>query len=242
MRAGGLVKMVKINVDENQALAGQLRVQSVPTVFAFKDGRPVDGFTGALADTQIQIFIDRLIGDAKPPIEAAMEQAGALLAEANGAEAEAVYTAVLAQDPTYIPALAGMIRAIAVQGEFERAADIIESLDAKTRANVDVEQAVSALELAQQAANTDTGEIDALTAQVEAEPKNLTARFDLALALFAQGKAEPAIDHLLEVVRIDRTWNDQAGRKQLIKIFDALGAADPVTQDARRRLSAVLFS
>jgi len=100
MRAGGLVKLVKINVDENQALAGQLRVQSVPTVFAFKDGRPVDGFTGALAETQIQIFIDRLIGDAKPPIEAAMEQAHALLADGDGAQAEAVYTAVLAQDPS----------------------------------------------------------------------------------------------------------------------------------------------
>lgn len=243
-RAGGLIKLVKVNVDkpENQALATQLRVQSVPMVFAFKEGRPVDAITGAQSESQAQSFIDKLIGDAKPPIEAAMDQAAALLAAGEGAQAEDAYTAVLSQDETFIPALAGMIRAIAMQGEFDRATDIIESLDVKTRTNVEVEQAISALELAQQSAGVDTGEIAALQDKVAANGKDLQARFDLALALLAAGQHEDAIDQLLEIVSIDRTWNDEAGRKQLIKIFDTLGVTDPITQDARRRLSAVLFS
>jgi len=241
-RAGGLIKLVLISVDENQDLAAQLRVQSVPTVFAFKDGRPVDAFAGVQSESQIQSFIDKLVGDAKPPIAAAMDQAAALLVAGDGAQAENIYTAVLAQDPSFVPALAGMIRAIAAQGDFARATDIIESLDAKTRTSVDIEQAVSALELAQQSAGTDAGETAELEARVTANAKDLDARFDLALALFAQGRHEDAIEQLLEIVRLDRSWNEEAGRKQLIKIFDTLGAADPLTQDARRRLSAVLFS
>ena len=241
-RAGGLIKLVMISVEENQGLAAQLRVQSVPTVFAFKDGRPVDAFAGVQSESQIQSFINKLVGDAKAPIDAAMEQAAALLAAGDGAQAENIYTAVLTQDPSFVPALAGMIRAIAAQGDFARAADIIESLDAKTRTTVDIEQAVSALELAQQSAGAATGEIAELETKVAANAKDLDARFDLALALFAQGRHEDAIEQLLEIVRLDRTWNEEAGRKQLIKIFDTLGAADPLTQDARRRLSAVLFS
>jgi len=241
-RAGGLVKLVKVNAELNQALAQQLRVQSVPAVFAFKDGRPVDGFAGMQSEAQLQIFIDKLIGDAKPPIEAAMEQAEMLIAAGQGAEAEAVYGAILEQDETYIAALAGMIRAIASQDEFERAAEMIEALDSKTRASAVIAQAVSALELAQQSATVDTDAVAALQAKVDANAKDVAARYDLALALFASGDVDAAIDQLLEVVTIDRAWNDAAGRKQLIKIFDTLGAADPRVGDARRRLSAVLFS
>lgn len=241
-RAGGLVRLVKIDAEKNQALAQQLRVQSVPAVFAFKDGRPVDGFAGMQSETQLQLFIEKLIGDAKPPIEAAMDQAAELLAAGDGVQAEAVYTAILAQDPTYIAALAGMIRAIAAQNDFDRATEIIDALDSNTRGNALVAQAVSALELAQQSAGVDTGAIAALEAKVAANGKDLQARFDLATAQFAQGDVDGAIEQLLETVRIDRAWDDAAGRKQLIKIFDTLGPTDPRTADARRRLSAVLFS
>lgn len=241
-RAGGLVRLVKIQAEQNPGLAQQLRVQSVPTVFAFKDGRPVDAFAGMQSESQLQLFIDKLIGDAKPPLEAAMEQAAQLLAEGDGTQAEAIYTAVLAQDPTFLPALSGLIRAVIAQEDYARATEIVDGLDAKTRGSVEIEHVVSALELAQQSAAANLDEIDNLQAAVTANPKNLDARFDLALALFAQGRHEASIDHLLEIVRMDRAWNDAAGRKQLIKIFDTLGATDPLTQDARRRLSAVLFS
>lgn len=242
IRAGGLVRMVKINVDENQGLAAQLRVQSVPTVFAFKNGQPVDAFAGAQPEQQIKSFIERLIGDAKPPLDEAMEQAQALLADDDAAQAEDIFSAILEQDSAFVPALAGLIRAIAAQGDFARALDIVAALDAKTRANADIEQAVSALELAQQSAGADTSALDALQAKVETNPKDLDARLELALGLVATHKYEGAIDHLLEIVRIDRAWNDEAGRKQLLKVFDTLGPTDPRTQDARRRLSAVLFS
>lgn len=241
-RAGGLIKMVKINVDDNQALAGQLRVQSVPTVFAFKDGRPVDAFAGALPESQIQAFIDKLIGDAKPPIEAAMEQAQAALKAGDAVAAENMYTAVLSQDTSYVPAFAGIVRAIAQQGDFARGREMLASLDAKTLASSEVQQAISALDLAEQGAGTDPSQTEVLQAEVDRKPKDPEARFALAQAQFTLGQHDAAVQNLLELVRIDRTWNDQAGRKQLIKIFDTLGATDPLTIDARKRLSAILFS
>jgi len=241
-RAGGLIKLVRINVDENQALAQQLRVQSVPTVFAFKDGRPADGFTGEQSEPQVQSFIDKLIGDAKPPVEIAMDQAAALLHDDQAQQAEDLYTSILAQDPTYTPALAGTIRAIAALGEFDRAHDMLNSLDARIRASTDIAQALSALELAQQSATIDASGMAEHEAQVAANPKDLEARLHLAQALYAQGRSEDAIDHLLEIVRLDRTWNDAAGRKQMLKIFDTLGSSHPLTVEARKRLSAVLFS
>jgi len=241
-RAGGLIKMVKINVDENQGLAGQLRVQSVPTVFAFKDGRPVDAFAGALAESQIQSFIDKLIGDAKPPIEAALEQAQEALKAGDALAAENMYTAVLSEDPTMVPAFAGIVRAIAAQGEFDRAREMLTSLDAKTLASSEVQQAISALELAEEGAGAEQTDTTILQAKVDKNPKDLEARFALAQSLFALGQTEGAINNLLELVRIDRNWNDEAGRKQLVKIFNTLGPADPLTVDARKRLSATLFS
>jgi len=242
VRAGGLVKLVKLNVNDNQTIAQQLKVQSVPTVFVFQGGRPVDAFAGAQSETQLESFMTKLIGDAKPPIEAAMDQALELLNTNQGAEAEAIFTAILSQDSGYIPAISGLIRAIVVMGEFERADEILNGLDAKTRANVTICQAVSALELARQSACVDTSALTDLEQQVHADPKNFDARFALAQLLFASHRTEEAIDQLLEIVRLDRAWNDAAGRKQLIKIFDAIGPMDPVTIDARKRLSAILFS
>jgi len=241
-RAGGLIKMVKINVDDNQGLAGQLRVQSVPTVFAFKEGRPVDAFAGALPESQIQAFIDKLIGDAKPPIEAAMEQAHAALKAGDAAAAENMFTAVLSQDASFVPAFAGIVRAIAAQGEFERGREMLDSLDAKTLASSDVQQAVSALDLAEEGCGADPSQTQDLQAAVDRKPKDPEARFALAQALFTLGQHDAAVENLLELVRIDREWNEQSGRKQLIKIFDTLGPTDPLTIDARKRLSAILFS
>jgi putative thioredoxin len=241
-RAGGLVRMVKVNVDDNKSLAAQLRVQSVPTVFAFKDGRPVDAFAGALSETQIQAFLDKLIGDAKPPIEAALEQAQEALKIGDGLAAEKIYTAILGEDPTLIPAFAGVIRAIAVQGDFARAREMLNRLDAPTLANSQVMQAISALELAEEAAASSDTDLTQLQSKVDQQPKDMEARFALAQALFAAGDTEAAISNLLEIVRVNRAWNDDAGRKQLIKIFDTLGPTDPITVDARKRLSAVLFS
>lgn len=241
-RAGGLIRMVKINVDDNKSLAAQLRVQSVPTVFAFKDGRPVDAFAGALPESQIQAFVDKLIGDAKPPIEAALEQAQEALKLGEGLAAEQIYTTILGEDPTHIPAFAGVIRAIAVQGDFARAREMLARLDAPTLANSQVMQAISALELAEEASATSGTDLTDLQTQVDKHPKDMEARFTLAQALFAAGDTESAISNLLEIVRVNRAWNDDAGRKQLIKIFDTLGPTDPITVDARKRLSAVLFS
>ncbi|PHS77144.1 MAG: co-chaperone YbbN [Rhodospirillaceae bacterium] len=242
LRAGGLVKMVRMNVYENQALAQQLRVQGVPTVFAFKDGRPTEAFSGAQGEAQLQIFIDKLIGDAKPPLEAAMEHAAELLGEGQWAEAEDIYTTILEEDPTFIPAFAGIIRAIAVSQDFPRAYEMLKQLDPKRRNAPEVLQAVSALELAEQGAGADPSETSDLEKRVQAEPNNLDIRFELSQALFAQERVEDAIDQLLEIVRINRDWNDQAGRKQLIKVFETIGLTDPRTIEARKRLSAVLFS
>ncbi|MBF0248972.1 MAG: thioredoxin [Alphaproteobacteria bacterium] len=241
-RAGGLVRMVKIDIDQNQGLAQQLRVQSVPTVFAFKDGRPVDAFMGAQPESQIQAFIDRLIGDATPPIEAALAQAADLLKQGRGREAEDIYTQILTHDPTHVPAFAGVIRAVAQQGDFQRARDMLARLDAKTRVRAEIEQAVSALELAEEAVLAGTSGTADLEDRLKTDPADLDARLALAKAMFAAGRAEAAIDHLLDIVRRNKDWNDQAGRKQLIKIFDTLGPTDPLTVDARRRLSTVLFS
>ena len=241
-RAGGLVKMVKINVDENQGLAAQLRVQSVPTVFAFKDGQPVDAFAGALPESQIKTFIDKLIGDAKSPVDQLMEQAGDALKSGDGILAEQLYTEVLGHDPTMVPAFAGILRAIALQGDIDRAREMLGALDAKTLASTDVQQAISALDLAEESQGAGNAETAELEKRVADNPKDLDARFELAQAQFAAGQTDNAIDNLLEIVSIDRAWNDEAGRKQLLKIFDTIGPMDPVTVDARKRLSAILFS
>lgn len=240
LQAGGLIKMVKINIDENQELGQQLRVQSVPTVYAFKDGKGVDGFTGAQTESQIKAFIARVTGDAKSPIEEAMDHAKAMLDAGDGAMAEEVYMQVLGQDGENISALAGLIRAKVVQNDTVAARELVDNLEPKLKIHSEIEAAVSTIALAEQAANV--GDIAPLQAAVEADPKNLQARLDLANALCATAHTEEAVDHLLECIAQDAKWNDEAARKQLLLIFDALGFADPVSQEGRRRLSTLLFS
>jgi len=239
-QAGGLVKLVKINADENQDLCGQMRVQSLPTVYAFKGGQPVDAFMGALPESQVKAFIDRLTGGAKAPLDMALEEAQQALEGGDAQLALDIFKEVQAQDQANPAAIAGILRAQIALGQLEEAEAVVNSLPANLRAKAEIDSAASALELAKELGST--GDPIQLRAQVEANPKDPQARFDLAQALFARGDAEGAIDELLELVRRNRAWNDEAARKQLVKIFDTLGGAHELTVAGRRRLSSVLFS
>ena len=238
--AGGLVRLVKINVDENQELAGQLRVQSIPAVFAFKGGQPVDGFMGAVPDSQIKTFVDKLLDGAKPPLEQALDQAKELLDGGDTENALALFRQIQAEVPDNEVAIAGVIRATLALGERDMAQEIADALPDDLKSKPEIAAALSALEL--DAQTEDAGDLDALRADVEVDPKNHQARYDLAIALFGAGQNEAAVDELLDLIGRDRNWNDEAGRKQLLKIFEALGPTDEVTAGGRKRLSSILFS
>jgi len=240
LQAGGLVKLVKVNADENQDLCQQLRVQSLPTVYAFKGGQPVDAFMGALPESQVKAFIEKLTDGAKAPLDQALEQGQAALAAGENDLALEIFKEIQAQDPANDTAISGILRAQIALGMLAEAEEILTALPANLRVKADIEAAASALELAKEIGQT--GDPADLRARLDANPKDNQARFDLALALFARNDAEGAIDELLELVRRDRTWNDEAGRKQLVKVFDTLGGAHELTVAGRRRLSSVLFS
>ncbi len=239
-QAGGMVRMVKINVDENQDLAAQMQVQSIPAVYAFRDGQPIDGFSGAQPESQLKAFIKRLTGDAKPPLEEALEHARTALETGDPAAAGAVFGEILGQDPTNPDAVAGLIRCALAVDDIDHAKRIAEGLTPALESNPVVAAAISAIELAGQGATSD--DMTVLLSRIERNPNDHQARFDLAAALYGSGKSEDAVEELLELVRRDRAWNDEAARKQLVKIFEALGAADPLTVEARKRLSSILFS
>jgi putative thioredoxin len=241
-QASGLVRLVKINVDENQDLATQMRISSIPMVYAFHRGQPVDGFAGAIPESQLKSFIERLTGGAKAPLDQALEQAHAALKAGDAHGAAAVFSQILAQDPTNASALGGMIRAGVAMGETARAKQIADGLTAAMRAHPDIASALAAIEIAEQTKTTGGGDVAKLEAKVAAQPADHQARFDLALARLAGGDPEGAIEALLEIVRRARDWNESAARAQLLKIFDALGATDPRTQAGRRKLSSILFS
>jgi putative thioredoxin len=243
-QAGGLVRMVKINVDENQNLAMQLRVQSIPAVFGFKNGQPVDGFVGALPESQIRALIERLTDGATPPHEMAIQEAldharEALEAGETKAAAE-VYNEILVGDPAHPGATAGALDCLRVDGGIEQARRIIESLPAALKSDALVAAAISAIDLAEQ--GSDLGDLAELEKKLAANENDHQARFDLSVALYGAGRAEAAIDALLELVRRNREWDDEAGRKQILKILEALGPTDPLTASTRRRLSSILFS
>jgi putative thioredoxin len=239
-QAGGAVRLVKVNVDENQQLAGQMRVQSIPSVYAFFQGQPVDAFVGAQPESQIRAFIGRLTGGQANPVDQALERAQAALDGGDAATAADVFGQILEHDPESAEAAAGLIRARAAAGDAAGARQVADGLAPALKDNGKVQAALNALELAE--GSTAAGDIAELEARVAAEPSDHQARFDLAAALFAGGRAEDAVDHLLEIVGRDREWNDQAARGQLIKMFDALGATHPLTVSGRRRLSSILFS
>ncbi len=239
-QARGAVRLVKINIDEHQALAAQLRIQSVPTVYAFVGGQPVDGFVGAQPESKLKAFIDNLTRGAADPLADALEQGAAALAANDFKGAAKVFSSVLAQDPGNPKATAGMIRSYVGAGNSSAARRLIDGLPAEVKANPEVAAALSAVELAEQ--GKESGDIAKLRATVAARPGDMQARFDLAVALYGKGQTELAIDELLELVRADRSWNDEAARKQLVKIFEALGFSHPTAVAARRRLSTILFS
>ena len=239
--ARGAVRLVKIDVDKNQELAAQLRIQSVPTVFAFKDGRPVDGFAGALPESQIKAFVQRLTGDQGPsPVDEAMEQAQALMDSGDHAAAGNIFMQILQQDPANTKAAGALIRCAIAGGQLDQARQILHQIPTDEATDPEIEAARTALELAE--AGQSAGDTGVLQARVEADPNDHQSRHDLAQALYGAGDAEAAIDHLLELFKRDRAWNDDAARMQLLKIFEALGSTHPATVEGRRRLSTMLFS
>lgn len=238
--AAGMVRLVKINVDENQELAAQMRIQSIPAVYAFSKGQPVDGFMGALPETQLKSFIQRLTGGAKTPVEAALEEADKALRAGDAKTALAIYTKVQGHDQSNADAIAGVIRASLALGDKTRARRIADALPADLARKSEVAAALSALELAEQ--GDDLGDAEELKKKLAADPKDHQARFDLAMAYYGRGRNEQAVDELLEIFRRAKQWNDDAARKQLVKIFDALGPTHELTVSGRRRLSSLLFS
>jgi len=241
----GAVRMVKINVDENQDLAGQMRIQSIPAVYAFFGGRPVDGFVGAQPESQLKSFVDRLAKAAKgagaggpSPLEEALAQAKQALSEGDLDTAASFYGQILQHDPTSVEAMAGLGRCMLVKGDLDKAKSVLARIPADEK-HADVVALRTGIDLAEQAAKS--GPLGELEAKIAADPADYQARFDLALALFAKGNREEAIDHLLEIVRRDRTWEEDGARKQIVKFFEAMGPMDPLTISARKRLSSLLF-
>ncbi len=238
--AKGKVKLVKMNIDEHPQIAGQLGVQSIPAVFAFDRGQPVDGFMGALPESQIKNFIERLIGPVTNGSEEILAMAEAALTEGRAEEAASAFQQALELDPESEAALGGLIRAQVSLNNLDLAKQILSTVADKVAKSQPLAAAQAALDLAEQAAAV--GDIDALMAKLEANPTDHAARIELAVALNARGDREGATDALIEAIRRDRKWNDEAARKQLLQLFDAWGAMDPETVAARRKLSSVLFS
>jgi putative thioredoxin len=241
LAAKGKVRLVKIDVDKNQRIAAQLRIQSIPTVFAFWQGQPVDGFQGAQPGSEIKAFIERVTalggdGGLADAIAAAEE----MLAEGAAADAAETFAAILGEEPENAAAYGGLCRAYLAIGDLDRVQALLDAAPAKIAKAMEVEAARAQLELARQAASA--GPEDDLRRAVEADPANHQARFDLALALHASGKVDEAVDALLDLFRRDREWNEGAAKAQLMIIFDALKPTDPIVLKGRRRLSSMIFA
>ena len=242
--AGGKVKMVKVNVDENQQIAGQLRVQSIPTVYAFHKGQPVDGFQGALPQSQVDEFVSKLValagGEDDGGMAEALEAAEQMLADGAAADAAQTFAAIAQEDPQNAAAFGGMARAYLAMDQADQAEAVINGVPAEIADAPEIEAARAAIDLARQAEKA--GPLDELRAKVEANPDDHQARFDLATALHATGDAEGAVNELLDLFRRDREWNDGAAKTQLFTIFEALKPNDPVVLNGRRKLSSMIFA
>ncbi len=244
--AKGAVKLVKINIDQNQMLAQQLRIQSIPAVYAFFGGRPVDGFMGAVPESQVKAFVDKLVqasGGAGPGdggLAELLEQAKAAVAQNDLDTAAQIYSEILGLEPTNVTALAGLARYQVSLGDMEQAKELLAQVTAKDKAHADVVVAQAAIDLAEQA--KEAGPVDDLKAKAAADPKDFQTRLDLALAYWAGDQRQEAIDELLAMIKADRAWNEAAARQQLLKFFEALGFSDPLSVDGRKRLSTILFS
>ena len=238
--AKGAVRLVKLNIDDHPQIPGQMGVQSIPAVFAFQDGKPVDGFMGALPESRVNAFIARLIGDTAGDIAADLEAAEAALAAGAVNTAAQMFGEVLQQDRENAQSLAGLAKCYIKTGDLARAEQTLALVPpAKTDA-APVASARAALELQRKAPST--GDIGTLRAKLAADPKDAAARFDLALALNAKGDRNGATEELLTLVAKSRAWNDDAARKQLVQLFEAWGASDPAAITGRQRLSSLLFA
>ena len=239
--ANGAVKLVKINIDENPGVAGQLGVRSIPAVYAFDQGRPVDGFMGMIPESQIKLFIDRLAGaNMEQEIEPLLEQAAESLKLGDVGGAAQGYMAVLQLDPTNTKAIAGMARIALSSGDAEQAREILEMTPPEKANDPEIAGVRAALDLASKAG--EAGDNDELAQRVAANPADLQARYDFAEALSARGDLEGASEQLLAIIERNREWNEEAARKQLLKIFEAAGPMSDVAKQGRRKLSAILFS
>ena len=240
--AKGKVRLVKIDVDQNQMIAAQLRVQSIPAVFGFVNGQPVDGFMGAQPASQIKAFVERLIaqGGGNDGLEAALEAAEAMLEEGAVADAAQTFAAILAEEAGNPAALSGLSRAHLALGDNEKAKAILDLVPAEKAGDSAILAARAQIELAE--ATADAGDVGEFAAAVERDPGDHQARFDLAMALVAKGDQQGAIDALLELFRRDREWNDGAARAQLFKLFDSLGPKSELAAKGRRRLSSMIFA
>lgn len=247
--ARGAVKMAKVNVDEAQglvhALAQQgLPIQSIPTVVAFVKGRPIDMFQGAQPASEIKAFVERVVkaagGDASGGLDDAVEAAEEMLEAGAAADAMQTFSAILEEDPLHARAYAGLVRCAIAADDLEQAEAILNGAPVEISGKPELEAARAQLELAKQA--NDSGPVAELQAAVEANPDNHQARYDLAQALYANGDGQGAVDHLLELFRRDREWNEGAAKAQLMIIFDALKPNDPVALNGRRKLSSMIFA
>jgi putative thioredoxin len=242
----GAMMLAKVDVDENPQIAQQMGVQSVPAVFAFFQGRPLDGFMGALPETQIKAWLERLAKAAGSPapvsdgIDDALKHAADALAANDAATAQAIYADILDTDPTHAAATAGFLRSLIALGDIAGATAMFAQLPPEMAKDKAFDAVRAAIELSEQAGSG--GDLAGLQEKINRDPADHQARFDLAMAHYAAGQREQAVDQLLEIVRRARNWNEDAARKQLVKFFEAFGASDPLTIASRKRLSSILFA
>jgi putative thioredoxin len=238
--AKGKIKLVKINIDENPAYAGQLRVQSIPAVFAFDKGRPVDGFMGAQPESAIKALVDKLVGAQPAGIEEFLAAAAESLELGDIGGAAQSYAQAATLDPENAAVLAGLARCYFMGGDIERAREILASVPKEKAREPDIVSLLAQIDLATEVA--DAGDPEDFIGRVGAAPDDHQARMDLAKAFIASGDFAAAVDHLLEIIARERNWNDDMARKQLLKIFEAVGAGSEIARNGRRRLSAILFA
>ena len=240
MASGGKVRLVKLNIDDHPQIPGQLGIQSIPAVIAFKGGQPVDGFMGAVPESQIKAFIEKHAGPVGPsPIEAMMEEAHALHEAGDATGASTLYAMVLGEVPDHVGALLGMAKLHLDEGDLEGARGFMAQIPQDKHSDALVTALQAAIDLMEQSASL--GDLAEIEARVAANPNDHQARFDLALALAAQQQEDRATDELIEIVRRDRTWNDDGARKQLLQFFEVWGAMDDRSKAGRRKLSTVIF-